>query len=71
MQSFNPMNKSLFMDDVIQVPITMSLDVAENPDLKTVVDNTAGLMVLAPLLILYCAGQRFLVQGIESSGLAN
>ena len=70
-QAFNPTNKSLLMDDVIQPPVTMSIEVAENPDYKTVINNTAGLMVLAPLLILYCAGQKFLVQGIESSGLAN
>lgn len=70
-QSFNPTNKSLLMDDVIQVPATMITEVSENPDYKTVINNTAGLMVLAPLLVLYCAGQKFLVQGIESSGLAN
>ena len=70
-QAFNPTNKSLLMDDVIQPPVTMSIEVSENPDYKTVINNTAGLMVLAPLLILYCAGQKFLVQGIESSGLAN
>jgi hypothetical protein len=40
-------------------------------DFRVVIRNTGGLMVLAPLLVLYVCGQRFLIQGIESSGLAN
>jgi len=36
---------------------------------SSVVRNTAGLMVIAPLLIMYLFCQRYLVQGIERSGL--
>ena len=36
---------------------------------KNVITNTAGMMVIAPLLILYVFCQRYLVQGIERSGL--
>lgn len=35
------------------------------------IHNTAGLMIIFPLVILYSFFQRFLVQGIEQSGLAN
>lgn len=31
--------------------------------------NTAGMMIIAPLVIVYLFGQRYLVQGIERSGL--
>ena len=31
--------------------------------------NTAGLMIIAPLIVIYLFCQRFLVQGIERSGL--
>ena len=31
--------------------------------------NTCGLMIIAPLIIVYLFGQQFLVQGIERSGL--
>lgn len=34
-----------------------------------VVRNTAGLMVIAPLVVMYLFCQKFLVQGIERSGL--
>ena len=38
---------------------------------EVAVKNTAGLLVVLPLIIMYIFCQRFLVQGIESSGLAN
>ncbi len=31
--------------------------------------NTAGMLIIAPLIVVYLFGQRFLVQGIERSGL--
>ena len=36
---------------------------------EVAVKNTAGLMVIVPLVIMYCFCQRKLVQGIEHSGL--
>ncbi len=36
---------------------------------RTVIDNTAGIMIILPLVILYLFCQRYLVQGIERSGL--
>jgi multiple sugar transport system permease protein len=38
---------------------------------EVAVKNTAGLLVVLPLIIMYIFCQRYLVQGIESSGLAN
>lgn len=71
MQTFNATSKDLLMDDIIKIPSTLDVTGTGYEDYKVVIRNTAGLMVLAPLLVLYCAGQKFLVQGIESSGLAN
>ena len=36
---------------------------------RTVVRNTAGIMIIAPLIVLYLFCQKYLVQGIERSGL--
>ena len=36
---------------------------------KNVIQNTAGLLIIAPLVILYLFCQRYLVQGIERSGV--
>ena len=40
-----------------------------NAQYKTAIQNTAGLLIIAPLVILYLFCQRYLVQGIERSGL--
>ncbi|MBQ9071252.1 MAG: carbohydrate ABC transporter permease [Clostridia bacterium] len=36
---------------------------------QNVIQNTAGMLIIAPLLILYLFCQKYLVQGIERSGL--
>ena len=36
---------------------------------KNVIQNTAGMLIIAPLIIMYLFCQRYLVQGIERSGL--
>ncbi len=38
---------------------------------STAIRNTTGIMIIFPLVILYSFCQKFLVQGIEQSGLAN
>jgi ABC-type maltose transport system permease subunit len=38
---------------------------------EVAVKNTAGLLVVLPLMVLYIFCQRKLVQGIAQSGLAN
>ena len=68
---FNATSDALRMEDVIQIPPAMDITGSGYEDYRVVIRNTGGLMVLAPLLVLYCFGQRFLIQGIESSGLAN
>lgn len=36
---------------------------------KNAIENTAGMIIIAPLLVLYLFCQKYLVQGIERSGL--
>ena len=63
-------NKIYLMPDVCQVPETLYNDTFAGWALyKNVVENTAGMMVIAPLVIIYLFCQRYLVQGIERSGL--
>ena len=50
-----------------RVPVTLADSTA--PLYEGAVKNTGGLMIIAPLVIIYVFCQRFLVQGIERSGL--
>jgi len=36
---------------------------------QSAIRNTCGLMIIAPLIIVYLIGQRFLIQGIERTGV--
>ena len=36
---------------------------------ETVIRNTAGVMIIAPLVVMYLFCQKYLVQGIERSGI--
>ncbi|TVP96379.1 MAG: carbohydrate ABC transporter permease [Acholeplasmatales bacterium] len=44
-------------------------DVTENPLFVSLILNTAGIMVMAPLLIMYLFVQRLFVEGIERTGI--
>lgn len=63
--------KTLLMPDIVATP--ESLEAASGYAAQklyyTVIDNTAGIMIILPLVILYLFCQKSLVQGIERSGL--
>ena len=54
-----------------QIPPSLKLDYAGQDLYYSAIRNTCGLMIIFPLVIIYAFLQRFLVQGIEQSGLAN
>ena len=68
----NPLDKLWLMPDVYS-KIPVDLQVPNNTALDTayaiVVKNTAGMMIIMPLIIMYIFCQRYIVQGIERSGI--
>ena len=65
-------NAKYMMPDVYKVPRSLVLEMANFSGAKlysNVVQNTGGMMIIAPLIILYLFCQKYLVQGIERSGL--
>ena len=67
-------NKVYMMPDVYQLVYKMPLVKAKEgmagiTVYKNVIQNTAGMMIIMPLIILYLFCQKYLVQGIERSGL--
>ena len=66
----NQTNPVYLMPDVYKtIPKSLATDFAGTKLYNSVIQNTAGLMFIAPLLVLYLFCQRYLVQGIERSGL--
>ena len=64
-------SNKLLVDLVGKVPSSLKLGYAGQTLYETAIRNTCGLMIIAPLVILYAFCQNFLVQGIEHSGIAN
>ena len=68
---FSGTSREIFlMPDVYKtVPPSLKSDYAGNVLYENVIQNTAGLMIIAPLVVVYLFCQKYLVQGIERSGL--
>ncbi len=67
----DPETKVYLMPDVYPLPYNSLIPEGTSATIKyeTALQNTAGIMIIAPLVILYLFCQRYLVQGIERSGL--
>lgn len=70
-QSSSSIDIPVLMSDVIGFAnSTAAVDfVGKVNEYKTAVQGTAGIMVIAPLVVLYLFCQKYLVQGIERSGI--
>ena len=68
---FGASNKIYMMPDVYQnIPNALAKDNMAGSDIYyNVIQNTGGMMIIMPLIVLYLFCQRYLVQGIERSGL--
>ncbi len=63
---------TVFLTDVYKIPKTIeavSQNLGGQNLYHSAVRNTAGMLIIAPLILVYLFGQRYLVQGIERSGL--
>lgn len=54
---------------VDKIPLSLNTSYAGQNLYYSAIRNTAGLMIIAPLIVLYLFCQRFLIQGIERSGI--
>ena len=51
------------------IPKSLDIDYAGKNLYEAAIYNTGGLMIIAPLIVMYLFCQKYLVQGIERSGL--
>ena len=59
----------ILMPNIVGVPKSLDIDHAGMQLYTSAVNNTCGIMIILPLVILYLFCQKFLVQGIERSGI--
>lgn len=61
--------KTVLMPKIVNIPPSLVTNYAGQNLYYAAIRNTCGLMIILPLVIMYVFCQRFLVQGIERSGL--
>ncbi|MCQ2353686.1 MAG: carbohydrate ABC transporter permease [Clostridia bacterium] len=61
--------KTVLMPDVVAIPKSLETNYAGQNLYYPAIRNTCGLLIMLPLIIMYLFCQKFLVQGIERSGL--
>lgn len=62
-------NKKIFMSNIATVPLSLTGSGADEGMYTAAVLNTCGIMIMIPLIVMYLFCQKYLVQGIERSGL--
>ncbi len=55
--------------DIVKIPRSLSTNFAGQAAYDSAIRNTCGLLILLPLIILYLFAQKYIVQGIERSGI--
>lgn len=66
---FFPSSNIQLMPSIVTIPKSLDTNYAGRELYESAIKNTAGLLIIAPLVVLYLFCQRYLVQGIERSGI--
>lgn len=61
--------KTTLMPDIVDIPKSLETSYAGQNLYYAAIRNTCGLMIILPLIIMYLFCQRYLIQGIERSGI--
>ena len=65
----NPNKAPLVLSQIVEIPKSLDTDYAGQNMYEAAIKNTCGIMIILPLVIIYVFLQRYLVEGIERSGL--
>ncbi len=68
-EMFYTVTGDLLLPDIVKVPKSLDTNYAAKDMYTAAIRNTSGILIIAPLLVLYLFGQKYIVQGIERSGI--
>lgn len=57
------------MTDIVAIPKTLDTSFAGGSMYSTAITNTCGMLIIAPLILIYIFAQKYIIQGIERSGI--
>jgi len=59
----------ILLPDIVKIPKSLDTNYAGQALYTAAIRNTCGILIIVPLIILYLFGQKYIVQGIERSGI--
>lgn len=59
----------ILLPDIVKIPKSLDTNYAGQALYTAAIRNTCGILIIIPLTILYLFGQKYIVQGIERSGI--
>lgn len=65
----NPNKAPAVLSQIVEIPKSLDTEYAGQSLYETAIRNACGIMIILPLVIMYVFMQRYLVEGIERSGL--
>lgn len=66
---FTSSKARLLLPKIVKIPASLDTDYVAQTTYETAIRNTCGLLILAPLVIIYMFAQRTLIEGVERSGI--
>ena len=66
---FTDNSEIILMPKIVGIPSSLNTDYEGQNIYESAIRNTCGIMIILPLIVMYLFCQRYLVQGIERSGL--
>jgi multiple sugar transport system permease protein len=62
-------NAKILMPNIVRIPTSLETTYAGQGLYYSAINNTCALLIMAPLVVIYLFCQRYLIQGIERSGI--
>lgn len=59
----------LLLPNIVKIPSSLDTDYVAQVTYETAIRNTCGILILAPLVVIYMFAQRTLIEGVERSGI--
>lgn len=66
---FTSTKSAILLPNIVKIPSSLDTDYVAQLTYETAIRNTCGVLILAPLVIIYLFAQRTLIEGVERSGI--
>lgn len=66
---FTSTKSSILLPNIVKIPTSLDTDYVAQVTYETAIRNTCGILILAPLVVIYMFAQRTLIEGVERSGI--